>query len=244
VTASSRKKKSRSRSLEEEEEEVLDEKSNALTKDQRTIFISQLVMKTQERDIQRFFRKTVGCKVNDVQLLRDKRTGRHKGCAYVELGRVEDVPRAVEVSGTTPEFQRFPILVKASEAEKNYGIEGAGISGVVDLGSSPLVVEVPSSGIRKRVEAQKVYVGSIDRNVTQAQLYAIFSQFGELEKVVLQVDTSSGMSKGYAFLQFKCPKVANLAIEAMSGQVLAGRPLIEEWLGCNMDFRMIRELFE
>jgi RNA-binding protein 39 len=170
-------------------------------------------MKAGERELHRYFRKSAGCKVNDVQLLRDKRTGRHKGCAYVELGRVEDVPRAVAVSGKIPEFQRFPILVKGSEAEKNYGVDGAP------------VVEVPYSGLTKRVEAQKVYVGSIDCNVTQAQLYAIFSQFGNLEKVVLQVHPNSGMSKGFAFLSFKDPKVANLAIQAMSGQVLAGRPL-------------------
>ena len=201
------KKKSRSESHDDNNDD------NELTKDQRTIFVSQLVMRTTEKDIMRFFRKSVGCKVKDVQLLKDKRTGRHKGSAYVELGRLEDVPRAVEASGKTPEFQRFPILVKASEAEKNYGIDGMP------------VVEVPSSSLTKRVEAQKVYIGSIDRNVTQAQLYAIFSQFGDLEKVVLQVDTATGMSKGFAFLSYKDPKVANLAIQAMSGQVLAGRPL-------------------
>ena len=195
-----------------------DDNNGSITKDQRTIFVSQLVMKANERDIKRFFRKTLGCKVNDVQLLRDKRTGRHKGCAYVELGRLEDIPTAVAATGKQPDFQRFPILVKASEAEKNYGIDGpsANVS---------LPIQVPVTGLTKRIEAQKVYNGSIDRNVTQAQLYAIFSQFGDLEKVTLQVDTATGMSKGFAFLSFKDPKVANLAIQAMSGQVLAGRPL-------------------
>lgn len=185
-------------------------------------------MKTEEGDIKRYFRKAVGCKVNDVQLLRDKRTGRHKGSAYVELGRLEDVPRAVSASGKTPEFQRFPILVKASEAEKNYGGGmGLGLGLGMGLGVDGVQskIDVPSSSLTKRIEAQKVYVGSVDRNVTQAQLYAIFSQFGNLEKVTLQVDTSTGMSKGFAFLSYKDPKVANLAIQAMSGQVLAGRPL-------------------
>lgn len=201
------RKKSRSENKEEQDE------NHELTKDRRTIFVSQLVMKTTERDIKKHFKKHHNCKVNDVQLLRDKRTGRHKGCAYVELGRLEDVPRAVAASGKTPEFQRFPILVKASEAEKNYGVDGM----------TP--VEVTATGLTKRVEAQKVYIGSVDRNVTQAQLYAIFSQFGDLEKVTLQVDSTTGMSKGFAFLSYKDPKVANLAIQAMSGQVLAGRPL-------------------
>ena len=202
----SARKKSRSRSNDNDAVN-----NDPLTKDQRTIFVSQLVMKTQERDIKRYF-KSLGCKVNDVQLLRDRRSGRHKGCAYVELGRVDDIPNAVAASGKTPGFQRFPILVKASEAEKNFGVDGT-------------LIEIPSTGLTKIVEAQKVYVGSIDRGVTQAQLYAIFSQFGSLDKVTLQLDNATGVSKGFAFLSYKDPKVANLAIQSMSGQILAGRPL-------------------
>jgi RNA-binding protein 39 len=224
-----------------------------LTKDQRTIFVSQLVMKTEERDIKKYFRKKLGCKVNDVQLLRDRRTGRHKGCAYVELGRLEDVRIALAASGSIPGFQRFPILVKASEAEKNYGLDGGLCVGGSIVGgattmmttTSTVTAQFPlssstasapaatimtgstisSNGLNKRIEAQKVYIGNIDRNVTQAQLYTIFCQFGDLEKVTLQVDTATGISKGYAFLSFKDPKVANLAIQCMAGQVLASRPM-------------------
>jgi len=225
ASGSQERKKSRSHSSDENEKE-----SDILTKDQRTIFVSQLVMKSVESDIRRYFRKSIGCKVNDVQLLRDKRTGRHKGCAYVELARLEDVPLAVGASGKTPEFQRFPILIKATEAEKNHGVDGTQL------------IEVAATGMTKRIEAQKVYVGSVDRNVTQAQLYAIFSQFGELDKVVLQVDTSTGVSKGFAFLSYKDPKVANLAIQTMSGQVLAGRPLRTGWANLNTTVPNLEEV--
>jgi RNA recognition motif-containing protein len=76
-----------------------------------------------------------------------------------------------------------------------------------------------------RIEAQKVYVGSIEPCVTQPQLHAVFSQFGTLEKILLQTDASTGMSRGFAFLTYRDPKDANLAIQTMSGQMLAGRPL-------------------
>ena len=91
----------------------------AYSKDQRTVFVQQLVQRTTERELKKYFRKQE-LKVNEVILLRDKRTGRHKGCAYVEMRRMEDVPKAVALSNQVPSFQRFPILVKASEAEKNY----------------------------------------------------------------------------------------------------------------------------
>lgn len=189
---------------------------NALTKDQRTVLVSQLVMKADDYDIRRYFKRKVGVKVNDVILLRDKRTGRHKGIAYVELGSLEDVDTALEVSGKTPDFQRFPILVKRTEAEKN-------VAGISAAASSDSAYQLTPEG--KRIEAQKVYIGSIDRAVTQAQLYSLFSQFGKLDNVLLQMDMSTGISKGFAFLSYPDPKDANLAIQTMSGQMLAGRPL-------------------
>lgn len=178
-------------------------KEDEFTKEQRTVLVSQLVMKADERDIRHYFRKQLGSKVNDVILLRDKRTGRHKGCAYVELANLGDVDRVMEASGKIPDFQRFPIMIKASDIDKH-----------------SQVVETDT-----RIEAQKVYIGNIDQNVTQSQLYAIFSQFGDLERVLLQVDISTGLSKGYAFLSYHDPKVSNLAIVAMSGQMFGNKPM-------------------
>ena len=205
----------------EEEAALVDE----ATKDQRTIFVSQLVMRAEERDISRYFKRSIGIKVRDVILLRDRRTGRHKGCAYVELGSLEDVERALKATGKIPDFQRFPILVKRTEAEKNgMAISAAGAGGVQftpPVSSTPYQL-MPDG---RRIEAQKVYIGSIDPCITQAQLYALFSQFGPLDKVLLQIDVATGMSRGFAFLSYRDPKDANLAIQTMSGQMLVGRPL-------------------
>lgn len=199
-------------------------------------------MRADERDISRYFRRKVGIsEVRDVILLRDRRTGRHKGCAYVEVGRLEDVDRALGATGKTPDFQRFPILVKRAEAEKNALALGDGAvtigslsfippssviaSALVNHGGQP--VQLSADGMR--IEAQKVYVGSIEPCVTQPQLHAVFSQFGTLEKILLQTDASTGMSRGFAFLTYRDPKDANLAIQTMSGQMLAGRPLKTGW---------------
>jgi len=181
-------------------------------------------MRADEHDIGRYFKRKVGKKVRDVILLRDKRTGRHKGCAYVELGSLNDVGRALEHTGKVPDFQRFPILIKRTESEKNALAASAsflpGLSSGI-MGGEPL--QLTSDG--KQIEAQKVYVGSIDQCVTQAQLHALFSQFGQLDKVLLQMDMNTGISRGFAFLSYRDPKDANLAIQTMSGQMLAGRPL-------------------
>jgi RNA-binding protein 39 len=187
-------------------------------------------MRTQEKDIRRYFRKKVGCLVKEVILLRDKRTGNHKGCAYVQFGRIEDVNKAVAVSGQPPDFQRFPILVKPSEAEKNYvivassSIVTASMMGASAPSSKPLL-----SADGKLIEAQKVYIGSLDPSVTDEHIFALFSQFGQLEKVSLQMDPTTKTSRGFAFLSYRHPEEANLAIQTMSNQVLAGRAIKTGW---------------
>ena len=89
-----------------------------LTKDQRTIFVGQLVAKVNEKQLEEFF-ETLG-PVNDVIMLRDKGTGRHKGFGYVEMAELESIPNCLLLNNVVPNFQKYPILVKASEAEKNF----------------------------------------------------------------------------------------------------------------------------
>ena len=201
------------------------EQDNALTKDQRTIFVSQLVQKAEQKDLRKYFRKKAGCKVNEVILLRDKRTGRHKGCAYVELGRLEDVPKAVQVSGIPPDFQRFPIMVKASEAEKNYIIPNTQATVTASMMGERGAAGPTLGPNGKILETQKVYIGNLDHSVTQDQIYAVFSKFGRLDKVAIQMDPTTSTSRGFAFLSYDDAKVANLAIQSMTGQVLGGRSL-------------------
>jgi RNA-binding protein 23/39 len=197
---------------------------NLLTKDQRTVFVSQLVMRADERDLRKYFKKVLECKVNEVIVLRDKRTNRHKGCAYVELGRLEDIPKALEASNKPPDFQRFPILIKASEAEKNYVLTNSQLTLTAkQMGAKGPVGPVMRDG--KLLEAQKVYLGNLDTTVSQELLYSIFSKFGHLEKVAIQMDPILGTPRGFAFLTYRDPKDANLAIQTMSNQVIRGRPL-------------------
>lgn len=43
-----------------------------------------------------------------------------KGFAYVEMKSLESLPLVLQLNDRVPDFQRFPVMVKASEAEKNY----------------------------------------------------------------------------------------------------------------------------
>ena len=227
-----------------EDDKDLEEESLVYSKDQRTVFVTQLVMRTTIKDIKKFF-KEQDIRVNEIELLRDRHSGQHKGSAYVELKRMIDVAKAVNLSGQAPTFQRFPIMIKALEAERNYvqplttlpltAMDPSTVSPAAanvvaalqqQLQQQALKVKLPplkdESG--QLIQAQKVYVGNLEVNsVTSQHLQVLFAPFGTLTEIQLQ------HGKGFAFLQYHDPKEAALAIQTMSGQVLAGRPMKTGW---------------
>mmetsp|Transcript_34556 Transcript_34556/g.88007 ORF Transcript_34556/g.88007 Transcript_34556/m.88007 type:complete len:158 (+) Transcript_34556:140-613(+) len=64
----------------------------------RTVMLVGLNCKADERDVFEFFVGTAG-KVRDVQIIRDSRTGRSKGVAYVEFASAEGTIKAMRMSG-------------------------------------------------------------------------------------------------------------------------------------------------
>ena len=103
-------------SAEDRAAEAARREADDLTKDQRTMFVGQLTAKVDERMVETFFGQ-LG-EVRSVTMVRDR--GRHKGFAYVEMAELEAIPNCLLFHNAVPDFQKFPILVKASEAEKNY----------------------------------------------------------------------------------------------------------------------------
>jgi len=187
---------------------------NELTKDQRTVFVSQLVMKAKERDLKKFFEQLGP--VNGVIMIRDKYTNRHKGFAYVEMRELESIPACLLMNGQVPDFQKFPILVKASEAEKNF------------LAKKEAVDKAKLEAEKRQAERKKndgrLYVGNLHVNITQDDLMVVLQQCGPLESINLHRD-ERGVSKGYAFVKYSNPDDAKIAMSKLAGLELAGKPL-------------------
>ncbi|KAJ8599220.1 hypothetical protein CTAYLR_006398 [Chrysophaeum taylorii] len=158
-----------------------------LTKDQRTVFVSQLVMKASERQIRSFFEK-VG-KVKDVIMIRDKYTNRHKGFAYVEMANLESVPMVLMLNGTLPDFQKFPILVKASEAEKNFLAKQEANAAQQEAEERQMALP-PVATVRR-----KLVLGNLHPDITETDLRTVLAPFGDVEDVELAVP-------GEAFVTF------------------------------------------
>ena len=132
-----------------------------LTKDQRTIFVSQLTKKTDESCLERFFGE-IGY-VKNIIMLRDKITRAHKGFAYVEMEKLEDIPNCILFNNCVPDFQKFPILVKPSEAEKNLVARKDSALLPAATSSTAATINNPASGTAIGVGGPdaRLYIGNI-----------------------------------------------------------------------------------
>ncbi|KAI9984503.1 hypothetical protein PInf_005861 [Phytophthora infestans] len=240
AAGSKRKSKSRSRSAPKEERERSTSAERAerakqrelmeLTRDHRTVFVGQLTQKVREKDLERFLTKTG--KVENVLLIRDKFTNRSKGFAYVELSNLEDVPKVLLLNGQVPDFQVFPIMIKVSEAEKNFAAKKDSVMNGTAASGGPLSADGSGAGLAGAISgggmsasalsaASRIYCGNLHTNITEDDLRIVFQSFGEVLSVTINRD-EMGRSKGFSFIQFSSPQEANFALSKGNGLELAG----------------------
>ncbi|KAE9345272.1 hypothetical protein PF008_g8832 [Phytophthora fragariae] len=204
-----------------------------LTRDHRTVFVGQLTQKVREKDLSRFLSKTG--KVENVLLIRDKFTSRSKGFAYVELSNLEDVPKVLLLNGQVPDFQVFPIMIKASEAEKNFAAKKDSVMNAAAATATPLTADAPGAGLAGAIAgggmsasalsaASRIYCGNLHTNITEDDLRIVFQSFGEVLSVTINRD-EMGRSKGFSFIQFSSPQEANFALSKGNGLEMAGNYL-------------------
>ncbi len=96
--------------------------------------------------------------VTDVRIIKDAQTRRSKGIAYVEFEKQESCPMAVAKSGQI--ICGFPVVIQASQAEKNIAAKQAaalGVSGFLFICVALLLAPfffacIPGKDLIKKVE--------------------------------------------------------------------------------------------
>lgn len=70
-----------------------------------------------------------------------------------------------------------------------------------------------------------IYVGNLSYAVTEAQLKALFEEFGAVSSANLIKDKYSGESKGFGFVEMDKQNEAEEAIKQLNGRPMEGRNL-------------------
>ncbi len=68
-----------------------------------------------------------------------------------------------------------------------------------------------------------IYVGNLSHGVTDGELNAVFSEFGEVSSAKVIMNKHSGRSRGYGFVEIPNDSEANEAIKALDDSPLQGR---------------------
>lgn len=69
----------------------------------------------------------------------------------------------------------------------------------------------------------RIYIGSINFELSEKEIEAVFSVFGPMKTVQMMYDPATKRHKGYGFLEFETPDAASLAIQSMDNSELGGR---------------------
>ncbi|KAI9291611.1 splicing factor, CC1-like protein [Neoconidiobolus thromboides FSU 785] len=175
-------------------------------RDQRTVFCTQLAARLTSRELKEFFSQ-VG-KVRDARIVSDRNSRRSKGVGYVEFYTVSSVDPAIALSGQ--KLLGIPIIVQASEAEKNRYAEANTVYNANSSSSVPY---------------HRLYVGNLQPNLTREDLKQLFDPFGPIDFIELPTDIATGRGRGYAFIQYRRMEDARTALAQMNGFELGGRPI-------------------
>ncbi|MCK5362095.1 MAG: RNA-binding protein [Gammaproteobacteria bacterium] len=68
-----------------------------------------------------------------------------------------------------------------------------------------------------------IYVGNLPYTLTEDDLKAAFSEFGEVSSANIIMDKMSGQSKGFGFVEMPDNSEADQAIKALNESALNGR---------------------
>ena len=93
--------------------------------------------------------------------------------------------------------------------------------------SVTLVAAAPKGLFEKdfKFMTAKLFVGNLAPETTSTQLQELFSTAGEVESCRVIMDRTTGLSKGFAFVEMESVAAANTATEKFNGQNLQGKTM-------------------
>ncbi|KAG8887557.1 hypothetical protein FRB98_009463 [Tulasnella sp. 332] len=187
-----------------------------LARQSRRLYVGNITYEANEENLHTFFSEKMtemgfstsgpGDPVLAVQV------NHEKSYAFVEFRNAEDATAAMAFDGII--FQSGPLKIRRP---KDYAGSDAAPSGVHVPGVVSTIV--PDS-------VNKIFVGGLPTYLNDEQVMELLKSFGELKAFNLVKDSSTGLSKGFAFFEYVDPNVTDLATQGLNGMELGDRYLV------------------
>ncbi|EGV64027.1 multiple RNA-binding domain-containing protein 1 [Yamadazyma tenuis ATCC 10573] len=86
-------------------------------------------------------------------------------------------------------------------------------------------VETHTNHVQKINETGRLFIRNISYTSTEEEFRELFASYGNLEEVHVAIDTRTGKSKGFVYIQFTNPEDAVKAYEVLDKEIFQGRLL-------------------
>jgi len=151
------------------------------------LFVGQVPSSLTEEELRKVF-SSFG-EVKEVTILKDRRTGTHRGCGFVTF---------------------------SNKSEANAAIEA--LHDKVKLTGAKREMIVRPAGKEEDKKEQKLYIGMLSRKTTEDEVRKMFEPYGDVLEVFVMRDKDTGTSKGCGFVKFPTRDEALRAINALHGR--------------------------
>eukprot|EP00027_Filamoeba_sp_ATCC50430_P017596 CAMPEP_0168564854 /NCGR_PEP_ID=MMETSP0413-20121227/13483_1 /TAXON_ID=136452 /ORGANISM="Filamoeba nolandi, Strain NC-AS-23-1" /LENGTH=404 /DNA_ID=CAMNT_0008596585 /DNA_START=39 /DNA_END=1253 /DNA_ORIENTATION=+ len=119
-------------------------------------------------------------------------------------------------------FVKYSTLDEAKLAIQQMNGEALGGKNLVVQYAESKGTTTPSSTTQLGTPSNNLYIKGIPLNMTEDQLYSLFSPYGTITSHKILRDLQSGMSRGLGFVAFEQQQAAQYAISALNGYIFPG----------------------
>lgn len=172
-----------------------------------TLLVSRVHPLATDYDLFDFFSQAGT--VTDVRLIRDARSGKSRGVAYVEMDSADAAYRALALNGVA--LRSLPLLVQPSMAERNR----------LAVAAKEMAKAATAAASQK---PSRLLVTELHPQLAADDLRDIFAGFGAIRSVEL-AELGGTAATAVAHVHYEDADAAAAAMEALNGLELGGRPI-------------------